>query len=143
MSILLAVLLASTIDVPAGKPLGAALAGAAPGDVVHLGPGVHSGSLGRLSGVRVEGAGAGATELRVPAGEDGLVAVGRVELAAMAIRAGPARSAVKVLGGSARLEHVVLSGGTIGAFVDEGRLEGDDVDLHGEQYGLLSRRGDV
>jgi hypothetical protein len=137
-----AALLAATIDVPAGGDLAAAVASARPGDVVRLGRGVHDGALGRISGVRIEGAGAGATEVRAPEGEDAAVAVGSVELAGLTLRAGPTRCALKVFGGTARVSDAVLLGGAEGAFVEQGRLEGTDVDLAGTQYGLLSR-GDV
>ena len=43
-STLLPLALAAVIDVPAGAPLGEALARAHPGDVVRLGPGVHAGA---------------------------------------------------------------------------------------------------
>ncbi|HSN90922.1 MAG TPA: hypothetical protein VLS93_06815 [Anaeromyxobacteraceae bacterium] len=134
---------AAILEVPAGEPLAAALARARPGDVVRLGPGDHAGSLGRLDGIRVEGAGPAATRVLSPEGEDGAVVVGRAEISGLAIRAGPARSAVKVLGGTARLSDVALRGGASGAFVDGGRLDGEGVDLVGGHYGLLSARGQV
>ncbi len=139
----LALAASATIEVPAGAPLAAAIARARPGDLVRLGPGTHRGGLGRLAGVAIEGAGAGRTEVVAPEGEDGAVATGEVSLSGLALRAGPARSALKVLGGSARLADVVLDGGSCGAFVDEGRLDARDVDLVGGAYGLLARRGDV
>jgi hypothetical protein len=138
-SCLAAAVLAATIDVPAGEPIAAAIARARPGDVIRLGPGIHAGALGRIGGVKVEGAGAGATELRAPEGEDGAIVVGAVEITGLVLRAGPARSALKVLGGEARLRDVALVGGAVGAYVDSGRLEGRDLDLAGSQYGLLVR----
>lgn len=134
---------AALIEVPAGEPLGAALVRARPGDVVRLGPGDHAGSLGRLDRIRVEGAGPHATRILPPEGEDGAIVVGRAEISGLAIRAGPARSAVKVLGGAALLSDVVLLGGASGAFVEDGRLDGEGVDLAGGNYGLLSARGEV
>ncbi len=138
----LALALAATLDVSAGDDLRAAMARARAGDVVRLGRGEHRGSLGRLAGVTVEGAGAGETLVVAPEGEDGAVAGGEATLRGLAIRAGPGRSALKVLGGVARLDGVALSGGACGAFVDGGRLVGRGVDLHGE-YGLLVRSGRV
>jgi hypothetical protein len=138
-----ALALSATLEVPAGEPLAAALSRARPGDVVRLGPGDHGGSLGRLAGIRVEGQGPGATRLAVPEGQDGAVVVGRAEISGLAIRTGPVRSAVKVLGGSARLSGLALAGGTAGLFVEDGHVEGEDVDLRGETYGLLSSRGEV
>jgi hypothetical protein len=140
MEVALAIVLGATLDVSAGDDLAAAAARARPGDVLRLGPGVHRGTLGRLAGVRLEGAGAGATVVLAPEGEDGAVATGEVSLRGLSIRAGATRSALKVLGGEAHLEDVALRGGSCGAFVDGGRLEGRGVDLRGE-YGLLVRRG--
>jgi hypothetical protein len=104
--------------------LAAALAAARPGDRLLLGPGQHRASLGRLAGLRIEGAGAGVTVLLAPEGEDGAVVVpgGEVVLAHLSLVAGPHRSALKVLGGQARLEDVALVGGAAGAFVDDGLL---------------------
>lgn len=137
-----ALVLAVRIDVPPGAPLAPALAAARPGDVLRLGPGVHSGGLGRPAGVRVEGAGAGLTVIVAPEGMDGAVATGALELAGLTLRAGPERCALKVFGGEARLEDVALAGGSCGAFVDGGRLTGRSVTLEGG-YGLLLRDGDV
>lgn len=143
MQATLAVVLAATLDVPAGGDLAAALARARPGDTLTLGAGEHRVALGRLAGVRVEGAGAGETLVSAPEGEDGAVVVGPgVALARLGLRAGPGRCALKVLGGEARLEDVLLSGGSCGAFVEGGRLEGRDLELSGG-YGLLVSRGDV
>jgi hypothetical protein len=138
----LAVLLAATVEVPAGGDLAAALARARPGDTVRLGAGEHRVALGRLSGVTVAGAGAGATTVLVPEGEDGAVVAGVAALSGLSLRAGPGRCALRVLGGGARLDGVVLAGGSCGAFVDGGRLDGRDVDLAGD-YGLLLRSGEV
>lgn len=138
----IALVLGATIDVRAGQNLAGALARAKPGDLVRLGPGEHRGSLGRRAGIAVEGAGAGETVVVPPEGEDGIVATGEVTLRGLAIRAGPGRCGLKVLGGAARLEDVALSGGSCGAFVDGGRLEGRGVELRGE-YGLLLREGTV
>lgn len=138
----LAVVLLAEVPVAAGDPLPEALARLAPGDTLRLGPGEHRGALGRLGSVAVVGAGAGVTVLLVPQGEDGAVAVGDLLLEGLSIVAGPRRSALKVLGGAARLRDVALLGGAAGAFVEEGRLEGAEVVLDGE-YGLLSWRGEV
>jgi hypothetical protein len=138
-----ALAVAATLEVPAGEPVADALARARPGDVLRLGPGDHAGSLGRLDGIRIEGAGPEATRLAVPEGQDGAVVVGSAELSGLSIRAGPARSAVKVLGAAARLSGVALAGGACGLFVEEGRLDGEGVDLRGGLYGLLSSRGEV
>jgi hypothetical protein len=139
----LAFALAAEIDVPAGAPLDAALSRARPGDVVRLGRGVHAGTLGRpAGGLRIEGAGAGATTVLAPEGADGVVAEGALALAGLTVRAGPERCALKVLGGSVSLRDVALAGGACGAFVDEGRLSGHDVALSGG-YGLLVRSGEV
>lgn len=142
MEAALALVLRATLDVAAGGSIAAAVAAARPGDVVRLAPGTYRGALGRLSGIAVEGAGAGRTEVVAPEGEDCAVVAGEARLAGLVLRAGPARSALKVLGGSARLEDVVLQGGAAGAFVDEGTLTGAQVELAGG-YGLLARRGDV
>lgn len=138
----LALWLGATIDVSAGEDLASALARARPGDVVRLGPGTHRASLGRPSGIAVEGAGAGATVIVAPEGEDGVVAAGDLALRGLTLRAGQGRSALKVLGGAVRLDDVALAGGTSGAFVDGGSLVADDVSLSGE-YGLLLRAGRV
>jgi hypothetical protein len=74
---------------------------------------------------------------------DGVLVSGDAALAGLSIRAGPARSALKVAGGVARLDDVALAAGSCGAYVDGGRLEGRGVDLSGGQYGLLVRRGEV
>jgi hypothetical protein len=132
----------ATLDVPAGGDLAAALARARGGDVVRLGPGTHRGSLGRAAGISIEGAGADRTLVLAPEGEDGLVAAGEAALRGVSLRAGPGRSALKVLGGAVRLDDVALSGGSCGAFVDGGALTGRGVELAGE-YGLLVRAGRV
>src|SRR5512133_2566040 len=118
MEAALAFVVAATLEVPARADLAAAAARARPGDTLRLAAGEHRGALGRLSGVRVEGAGAGRTVVSVPEGEDGVVATGEVTLRGLSLRAGPGRSALKVLGGAARLADVSLSGGACGAFVD-------------------------
>jgi hypothetical protein len=90
----------ATLDVPAGGDLAAAVARARPGDAIRLGPGEHRGALGTISGVTVSGAGAGTTTVVAPQGADGVVVAGDAVLAGLSIRAGPARSALKVTGGS-------------------------------------------
>lgn len=142
MAAALAVALATTVDVPAGADVAAALAHARPGDVVRLGPGEHHAALGRLAGIRVEGAGSEATSVVAPEGEDGVVAVGDLDLEGLAIRAGPMRSALKVLGGRARIRDLALQGGSCGAFVSGGGLVGYGVQLRGE-HGLLLESGEV
>lgn len=136
----LPLVLTAVLDVPAGGDVSAALASARGGDVIRLGPGVHRVSLGRRRGpLRIEGAGVGRTEVIVPEGEDGLVVEGGdVALAGLALRAGPARTALKVLGGRASLDEVVLAGGAVAAYVQGAALEGREVDLLGG-YGLLAR----
>lgn len=134
-------LAASTLDVPAGGDLAAALARARPGDTIRLGPGEHRATLGRLAGLAIAGAGAGTTSVVAPEGEDGAVATGALALSGLSLRAGPERCGLKVIGGAARLDDVALSGGTCGAFVDGGRLDGRGVDLSGGRYGLLVPAG--
>lgn len=144
MELALAVLLsASTVDVAAGGDLAAALSRARPGDTIRLGPGEHRGSLGRIAGVAIAGAGAGTTRVVAPDGEDGAIVTGDVTLSGLALQAGAERCGLKVLGGTARLEDVALAGGTCGAFVDGGRLDGRGVDLSGTRYGLLVSTGDA
>ncbi len=138
----LAVVLGAELPVAAGEDLAAAAARLRAGDVLRLGPGLHRGALGRPSGVRVEGAGAGVTVVLAPEGQDGAVADGPLALAGLTLRAGPQRAALKVLGGAATLEDVALEGGACGAFVDGGTLTGREVWLAG-QYGLLARQGTV
>lgn len=142
VSALLSLAIAATLDVPAGAPLAEALARAHAGDVVRLGAGVHAGSLGRISGLRVVGAGADSTRVVAPEGQDGAIVTGRVELEGLTLEAGDARSALKVLGGEAILEGVALRGAAVGAFLDGGRIVGRDVTLAGG-YGLLQRDGEV
>lgn len=142
MGAALAIGLAATIEVPAGGDLAAAAARARAGDTLRLAPGAHRGALGRLAGVEVEGAGAGVTVIEAPPGEDGAVATGAVTLRGVSLRAGPGRSALKVLGGAARLADVSLAGGACGAFVEGGRLDAEDVVLTGG-YGLLVSGGEV
>ncbi|BDG02520.1 hypothetical protein [Anaeromyxobacter oryzae] len=139
-----ALVLAAVVDVPAGGDVAQAIASARAGDVIRLGPGEHHASLGRRHGpLRIEGAGVGVTEVIAPEGEDALVVeAGEVELAGLALRAGRARSALKVLGGRAVVEDAVLAGGEVGAFVQGGGLEGRRVDLFG-RYALLARESRV
>jgi hypothetical protein len=140
---LLPALLGATVEVPAGADLAAALARARPGDTVRLAPGEHHGSLGRARGaVRVEGAGAGVTVVVAGEGEDGLVvdAGGRVGLAGLTLAVGPARSALKILGGEVDAEDVALVGGAVGAMVDSGRLAARELTATGG-YGVLLREG--
>jgi hypothetical protein len=68
--------------------------------------------------------------------------VGTLSLTGLSLVAGPHRAALKVLGGAASLDGVALDGGSCGAFLDEGTLEGRDVWLSGD-YGLLQKRGKV
>lgn len=142
LSALLPIALAAILDVPAGAPLADVLSRAAPGDVIRLGAGVHAGSLGRISGLRIEGAGADSTRVVAPEGMDGAVVTGRVELDGLTIEAGAARCALKVLGGEALLRDVGLRGEAMGAFLDGGRLEGSGVTLVGG-IGLLLRAGEA
>jgi hypothetical protein len=139
---ILALLLGAEVMVPAGAPLAEALARLAPGDTLRLGSGEHLGALGRPVGVAVVGAGAGLTVVRVPQGEDGVVATGALALSGLTIVTGPRRTALKVLGGSVTLDDVALVGGAAGAFLDQGRLDGREVLLQGD-YGLLAAGGQV
>jgi hypothetical protein len=143
MEAALAIVLAATLDVAAGDDLAAAVARVRPGDTLRLGPGEHRGALGRLSGVEVQGAGAGVTRVVAPEGEDGVLAKGTIALRALSVHAGPERCALKVLGGAARLEDVALAGGACGAFVEGGRLDGREVVLSSGGYGLLVAGGEV
>jgi hypothetical protein len=138
----LSIVLGAEVAVAAGGSLPDALARLAPGDTLRLGPGEHRGALGRLGGVGVAGAGAGVTVLLAPQGEDGVVATGDLSLTGLSIVAGPHRSALKVLGGAVQVRDVALLGGASGAFVQDGRLEGQELLLDGG-YGLLSSRGQV
>lgn len=142
LTLILPLAFAAVVELPAGAPLGEALAAAKPGDVLRLGPGDHAGSLGRISGLRVEGAGADRTRIVAPEGQDGAVVVGRVELAGLAVEAGDARIGLRVVGGEAILDDVALRGASAGAFVEEGKLSGRDVRLAGE-HGLLLKSGEV
>ncbi len=139
---LLALLTGAELLVPAGAPLEEALARLAPGDTLRLGAGEHRGSLGRLTGVTVTGAGAGVTFLLAPPGQDGAITDGDVTLGELTLVAGPARSAVKALAGVVRLDGVALVGGASGLFVDGARVAGRDLFLEGD-YGLLQRSGSV
>lgn len=143
MALLLALALAASIDVPAGAPLAPALARLRPGDVLRLGPGLHRGSLGRLGGVAVEGAGAGVTVVEAAPGEVGVTASGDLALSGLTLSAGEARCALRVSEGEVLVRGAALVGGTCGAFVDGGRLRAEEVTLVGGQYALLASGGDV
>ncbi len=138
----LAVLHGATIDVAPGADLAEALSRARAGDVLRLGAGEHRGTLGRLSGVRIVGAGAGVTVVFAPEGADGAVSAGDVAIERLTLRAGEARCGLKVLAGSARLLDVALAGGACGAFVSGGRLEARELYLSGA-YGILVERGEA
>jgi hypothetical protein len=142
LTLLLPLALAAIVDVPAGAPLGDAIARARPGDVVRLGPGIHSGSLGKIAGLRVEGAGIDLTRVVAPEGQDGAIVTGRVELAGLSLEAGAARMALGVVEGAAILDGVALHGGSMGAFVQDGKLSGSDVRLSGG-FGLLLKSGEA
>jgi hypothetical protein len=137
-------LLAATLDVATEADLKVALSTAQPGDVIRLGPGEFEGSLGRLKGpIHITGAGVGATWIIAPEGEDGLVVLaGSVGLEHLGIQASGPRTALKILGGDVKANHVALIGGAVGAFVDGGRLLAREVDLSGG-YGLLIRSGEA
>jgi hypothetical protein len=141
-ALLLLVLAGAELQVPAGASLGEAASRARPGDTLRLGPGEHRGSLGRLAGLAVVGAGAGVTVVLAPPGEDGAVVDGDATLRGFSLVAGPARSALKVLGGHAALEDLALVGGATGLFVDGARVTGRELWLEGG-YGLLQRGGAV
>ncbi len=144
LPLVLPALLAVTVDVAAGGDLPAALAAVQPGDTVRLGPGLHTGSLGRVRGpLRIAGAGAGITRVVAPEGEDGLVVEGgAVALSGLSLQAGGPRVALKILGGEVTAEGVALAGGSAGAFVQDGRLQGRELDLDGV-YGVLLRTGEL
>ena len=141
MIALLALALSATLDVPAGASVADALARARPGDIVVLAPGAHAGSLGRLSGVALRGAGAGVTVVTAPEGEPGGVATGALSLEGLTLRAGPRQCALVVAGGEVAARDVALAGGACGARVSEGRLTGERVDLAGGQHALLLEGG--
>jgi len=144
LAALVPTLLAATIEVAAGSDLPAAFAAVQPGDTVRLGPGLHHGSLGRVRGpLRIAGAGVGTTRVVAPEGEDGLVVErGAVAISGLSLQAGRPRVALKVLGGEVTVDGVALTGGAVGAFVQDGRLEGSEVDLDGA-YGVLIRSGEL
>lgn len=142
LALLAALSLVAVLEVPAGTPLAPALAAARPGDVVRLGPGHHAGPLGSPPAIRIEGAGAGLTRVVTSGHDPGVVARGPLALAGLALVAGPEACALKVLGGDARLDDVVLAGGSCGAFVDGGRLAARGVELRGN-FGLLLAAGEV
>jgi hypothetical protein len=137
-------LLGATVDVAPGADPAAAIASAHPGDVIRLGPGLHASSLGRVRGpLRITGAGAGLTRVVAPEGEDGLVVEGgKVELIGLSLQASGPRAALKILGGEVSAAGVALTGGSVGGFVQGGRLEGRDLDLAGD-YGLLVKAGEL
>jgi hypothetical protein len=139
---LLALLTGAEWLVPAGASLADAMARAATGDTVRLGPGEHRGALGRLAGVTVAGAGAGVTVVLAPPGEDGAVTDGDATLRDLSLVAGPARTGLKALSGAVTLERVALVGGSTGLFVDGARVEGRETWLEGG-YGLLQGAGVV
>lgn len=143
--VLFPIVTAAIVAVPPGADPAPHVAAARDGDVVRLGPGVHAGVLGRVtSRVRVEGAGAEVTEVVAPEGLDAAVVDrgGELSLAGVALRAGPARAALKVLGGAARGDDVLLHGGAVGAYVEAGTLDAREVDLAGD-YGLLAKGGTI
>jgi hypothetical protein len=144
LAAILPALLAATIEVAAGTDLSAAMATVRPGDVVRLGPGLHTGSLGRIRGpLRLAGAGAGVTRVVAPEGEDALVIEsGAIAITGLSLEAGGPRAALKVLGGEVSADGVALTGGAVGAFVQGGRLDARDADLAGN-YGLLLRNGEL
>ncbi len=139
---LLALLAGAELLVPAGALLSDSLARARPGDTIRLGPGEHRGTLGRLTGVTVIGAGAGLTVVLAPPGEDGAVVDGDSTLRDLSLVAGPARTGLKALAGAVTLDGVALVGGSTGLFVDGARVTGRELWLAGE-YGLLQRTGAV
>ena len=141
-ALLLALLAGAELLVPAGAPLADALARAAPGDTVRLGPGEHRGTLGRLAGLTVSGAGPGVTVVLAPPGEDGAVTAGDVTLRGLSLVAGPAHTGLRALSGAVTLDRVVLVGGSTGLFVDEATVTGRELWLEGG-YGLLQRAGAV
>ncbi len=135
--------MAAILDVPAGAPLAPTLSRARAGDTVRLGPGTWNEALAAPAGVSVEGAGAGRTVLAAPEGEDAAVARGALSLSGLTLRAGPAHSALRVIGGEAAVRDVALQGGSCGAFVDGGSLRAEGSDLVGGLYGLLLRSGEA
>jgi hypothetical protein len=137
---LLALLAGAELFVPAGTPLPDAMARARPGDTIRLGPGEHRGTLGRLSGVTLVGAGAGVTVVLAPPGEDAAVVDGDSTLRDLSLVAGPTRTALKALAGAVTLDGVALAGGSTGLFVDGARVTGRELWLEGG-YGLLQRSG--
>src|SRR5512142_2110661 len=114
LALLAALSLVAVLEVPAGTPLAPALAAARPGDVVRLGPGRHAGPLGSPPAIRIEGAGAGLTRIVVAGHDPGVIVRGALALAGLALVAGPEACALKVVGGDARLDDVVLAGGSCG-----------------------------
>jgi hypothetical protein len=135
--------LAADVEVPAGASIPDAVARAGAGGTVRLGPGVHRAALGRLVDVRVAGAGAHATRLEVPEGEDGATIAGPAVLSGVAVIAGPARCAVRVLdGGALEVADVALAGGACGLEVAGGAARGARVELRGD-VALRVRRGEA
>ncbi len=139
---LLALLAGAERFVPAGASLAEAAARSTAGDTLRLGPGEHRGTLGRLAGVTVAGAGAGVTVVLAPPGEDAAIVDGGAAFRGLSLVAGPARSAVKALAGEVTFDGVALVGGEVGLFVDGARVTGRDLWLEGT-YGLLQRSGAV
>jgi hypothetical protein len=128
----LAHLIAAAIaEVPAGGDLAATLARAAPGDVIRLGPGIHTGTLAIPPGVRVQGAGAAATRVVAPEGADTATPAGDAELAALTLVARAPRCALIVRQGNVRGEDVVLEGGACGVRIEGGTLKGARMSARG------------
>ncbi|WP_242344388.1 hypothetical protein [Anaeromyxobacter terrae] len=141
----LPLLLAATIDVPAGTDLAAALARARPGDVVRLAEGEYRGGIELPAGVRLEGAGAGRTRVVAPEGQDALTASrtsGAAEVAALSLEAAAPRCAVRISAGTLRARDLRAAGGGCGARVSGGALEGTDLALDGD-VGLLVDGGEA
>lgn len=140
----LSLALGATVQLSPGETVGQALARLRPGDLLELGPGSYPAALGRLSGVKLRGAGPDQTRLVAPEGEDGGTVVGEVELSNLSLRAGPERCGLKVnAGGRARLRDLFLSGGSCGLFLDGGAVQGERIDLRGGNYGVLQRDGEL
>jgi hypothetical protein len=138
----LALAAAATLEVAPGESLSAALARAKPGDEVRLAAGTFAGSLGRQKRLRVVGVDPAETIIEAPEGEDGLVAEESVELAHLTLVGAAGKAGLKVLAGEAKLEDVVLHGGSTGAFVGrDARLTARQTSFSGGLYGLLVDKG--